>query len=167
MMIHDFYRGNPGTAGAKTIVMVSKLKNLDVVAQIRGVNQRFARIPVFFFPGWRSSVFFLRDRFGNSGSRFIKTFQVVLDHFLGGSHALNSARLEQDSPITQAQDGAGIMTDKKHGSSFHEAAQEAHAFLGEKSVPDGQGFVNHQDVCINVPGAKDQQLFEAGIRYYK
>lgn len=22
--------------------------------------------------------------------------------------------------------------------------------LGEKSVPDGQGFVNHQDVCINV-----------------
>ena len=40
--------------------------------------------------------------------------------------------------------------------------------------PDGRvlGKMGHserigKDVCINVPGAKDQQLFEAGIRYYK
>ena len=40
--------------------------------------------------------------------------------------------------------------------------------------PDGRilGKMGHserigQNVCINVPGAKDQQIFEAGVRYYK
>ena len=40
--------------------------------------------------------------------------------------------------------------------------------------PDGRvlGKMGHSErrgdsVCLNVPGAKDQQLFEAGVRYYK
>jgi phosphoribosylformylglycinamidine synthase len=40
--------------------------------------------------------------------------------------------------------------------------------------PDGRvlGKMGHSEriggsVCLNVPGAKDQKLFEAGIRYFK
>ena len=40
--------------------------------------------------------------------------------------------------------------------------------------PDGRvlGKMGHSErigesVCVNVPGRKDQQLFEAGVRYYK
>ena len=40
--------------------------------------------------------------------------------------------------------------------------------------PDGRvlGKMGHSErigesVALNVPGAKDQQLFEAGVRYYK
>ena len=53
----------------------------------------------------------------------------------------------------------------RHGPDLH--VGKGIRLWAPASIVIGRSVYIGKDVCINVPGAKDQQLFEAGIRYYK
>ena len=82
--------------------------------------------------------------------RLVEGFQVTFAHFLGRSFLLHLSLFDPDGPCTKAAHGRRVVTHEQHRSRLHEVAQKTHAFLGEKSVPNGQGFVDDQDVRVHV-----------------
>ncbi|XXG30352.1 MAG: hypothetical protein WJ306_10000 [Ferrovum myxofaciens] len=68
--------------------------------------------------------------------------------------------VEPESGIAQVDDGGGIMGDEAEGATVAEFAHETHAFLGESGITDGEGFIDDEEIGIDVG---DEGEGEAGM----
>ena len=142
----------------------------DIVAILAGIDQIGPHIAVFkgfqvnlllfrLFPGLRAgSLLFL-----------IHILHIGFGNVFRVSILLYTAALKQDHAVAEAVDGGNVMADKNDCMLVHELAHEAHALLGKKGVPHGQGLVNDHDVGIHMGDYRKSQAqgHAAGIVFYR
>ncbi len=130
--------------------------------------------------------FILEEHFGDDRAAFAETFGadregglrggrgvadnrgvVGLADGLGVSDLFHSAGFEPDHPFAEVHDCGGVVADEEDGSGLTKCSEEAHAFLLEESVANGECLVDDEDVGIDVgdDGEGEPNVHAAGVSF--
>ena len=93
---------------------------------------------------------------------------VVAGDFGGGAHGAHLAVVDPEGALAQGFDCGDVVADEEQGEAVVEhAAHAGHAFGLEQGVADGEGFVDDEDVGVDVDddGKGQADVHAAGVGF--